>query len=39
VRAEFGEKDLADLTYAIAMMNALNRVAIGFRSGPPADPA
>jgi AhpD family alkylhydroperoxidase len=33
-KAEFSEKELVDLTYAIALMNALNRVAIGFRRGP-----
>ena len=36
-RALFSEKELADLTYAVAMMNALNRVSIGFRNGPAAD--
>ena len=30
----FTEKDLVDLTLIIAMMNAWNRVAIGFRQGP-----
>ena len=36
-RAEFSEKELVDLTYAVALMNALNRVAIGFRKGPAAE--
>jgi alkylhydroperoxidase family enzyme len=30
--AEFGEKELADLTYAIGLMNAFNRFGITFRS-------
>jgi AhpD family alkylhydroperoxidase len=34
--AEFGEKELADLTYAIALMNAFNRFGISFRSTPAA---
>jgi AhpD family alkylhydroperoxidase len=32
VRGQFSEKELADLTWAIAAINAWNRVAIGFRS-------
>jgi AhpD family alkylhydroperoxidase len=32
--AEFGEKDLADLTYAIGLMNAFNRFGVSFRSTP-----
>lgn len=32
----FNEKDLADLTYAIALMNAFNRFGIAFRSVPAA---
>ncbi len=32
VRAHFSDKELADLTWAIASINAWNRVAIGFRS-------
>lgn len=32
VRGHFSEKELADLTWAIATINAWNRVAIGFRS-------
>lgn len=35
--AEFSEKELVDLTYAIGLMNALNRIAIGFRRGPAAN--
>ena len=32
--AVFGEKQLADLTIAIALMNAYNRIAISFRATP-----
>jgi AhpD family alkylhydroperoxidase len=32
--AVFGEKPLVDLTLAIALMNAYNRIAIGFRATP-----
>ena len=32
VRAHFSEKELADLTWAIASINAWNRIAIAFRS-------
>jgi AhpD family alkylhydroperoxidase len=34
--AEFSDKELADLTYAIALMNAFNRFGIAFRSTPAA---
>ena len=34
VRRHYSEADLAHLTYAIALMNAWNRVAIGFRNSP-----
>jgi AhpD family alkylhydroperoxidase len=34
--AEFSEKELADLTYAIGLMNAFNRFGITFRSRPAA---
>jgi AhpD family alkylhydroperoxidase len=34
--AVFGEKELADLTIAIGLMNAYNRLAIGFRRVPSA---
>jgi AhpD family alkylhydroperoxidase len=34
--AEFGDKELADLTYAIGLMNAFNRFGIAFRSTPAA---
>ena len=34
--AEFNDKDLADLTYAIGLMNAFNRFGIAFRSTPAA---
>ena len=36
VSMEFGEKELADLTIAIGLMNALNRMAISFRTTPAA---
>jgi AhpD family alkylhydroperoxidase len=32
--AQFGEKEMADLTLAIALMNAYNRMAIAFRRPP-----
>jgi len=32
--AEFSEKELVDLTYAIGLMNAFNRLGITFRSTP-----
>lgn len=35
-RAVFGEKELVDLTVAIGLMNAYNRMAIGFRNTPKA---
>ncbi|MBV7483434.1 carboxymuconolactone decarboxylase family protein [Bordetella sp. BOR01] len=34
--AEFSEKELADLTYAIGLMNAFNRLGVGFRMAPAA---
>jgi AhpD family alkylhydroperoxidase len=34
--AEFGEAELAELTYAIALMNAFNRFGVAFRSTPAA---
>ncbi len=33
---QFGEKELADLTIAIGLMNAYNRLAVSFRSVPAA---
>jgi AhpD family alkylhydroperoxidase len=36
VRAVFAEKELADLTIAISLMNAYNRMAISFRDTPKA---
>lgn len=36
VAAEFSEKELADLTYAIGLMNAFNRFGVAFRSKPAA---
>lgn len=35
-RAEFSDKELADLTYAIALMNAFNRFGVAFRPVPAA---
>jgi len=34
--AEFSDKELADVTYAIGLMNAFNRFGISFRSTPAA---
>src|ERR1700712_3911273 len=34
--AEFGDKELADLTYAIGLMNVFNRLGITFRTPPAA---
>jgi alkylhydroperoxidase family enzyme len=34
--AEFGEKDLVELTLAVATINAWNRMAISFRAEPTA---
>jgi AhpD family alkylhydroperoxidase len=34
VKAEFSEKELVDLTWALAAINAWNRIAISFRSVP-----
>lgn len=34
--AEFSDKELADLTYAIGLMNAFNRLGITFRTTPAA---
>jgi AhpD family alkylhydroperoxidase len=34
VRSVFDDKQLADLTYAIALINSYNRIAIGFGRGP-----
>src|ERR1700754_188380 len=34
--AEFSDKELADLTYAIGLMNAFNRLGISFRPPPAA---
>jgi len=36
VAAGFSEKEIADLTYAIGLMNAFNRFGIAFRSAPAA---
>jgi AhpD family alkylhydroperoxidase len=32
--AEFGDKELVDLTYAIGLMNAFNRLGVAFRTPP-----
>jgi AhpD family alkylhydroperoxidase len=37
--AEFSDKELADLTYAIGLMNAFNRLGITFRTPPAASKA
>src|SRR6267142_1843798 len=34
MRAHFSELDATHLTFAVALMNALNRVAVGMRRGP-----
>jgi AhpD family alkylhydroperoxidase len=34
--AEFGDKELAELTYAIGLMNAFNRLGVSFRVPPAA---
>ena len=34
LRAHFADNELADITYAVALINAWNRVAIAFRHGP-----
>jgi AhpD family alkylhydroperoxidase len=36
--AEFSDKELADLTYAIGLMNVFNRLGVSFRSPPAAVP-
>jgi AhpD family alkylhydroperoxidase len=36
VAAEFNDQELADLTYAIGLMNAFNRFGVAFRSTPAA---
>ncbi|GJE62105.1 carboxymuconolactone decarboxylase family protein [Methylobacterium trifolii] len=35
---QFDEKEMADLTIAIGLINTYNRIAIGFRRGPAAPP-
>ena len=35
VTAEFNDKEVADLTYAIGLMNAFNRLGVTFRMQPP----
>ena len=34
--AEFNDKELADLTYAIGLMNVFNRLGVSFRTPPAA---
>jgi alkylhydroperoxidase family enzyme len=34
--AEFSDKELADLTYAISLINVFNRLSIAFRTPPAA---
>jgi AhpD family alkylhydroperoxidase len=36
IAAQFNEKELTDLTYAIGLMNAFNRFGVAFRSTPSA---
>src|SRR5262249_117538 len=37
-RAQFSDRELVDLTYAVMMMNAWNRLAISFRKAPTTAP-
>lgn len=37
-RNYFNDKELVDLTYAVALMNAYNRMAVSFRQGPEGQP-
>ena len=37
-RNHFNDKELVDLTYAVALMNAYNRMAVSFRQGPEGQP-
>jgi uncharacterized peroxidase-related enzyme len=37
LRKHFSDKQIADLTYTIALMNAFNRLGVGFRMSPPKD--
>ncbi len=37
-RKHFSEKDLVDLTFVVAVMNAWNRIAVSFRQGPAVRP-
>ena len=34
LQRHFSEKEIVDLTFFVASMNAWNRMAIGFRQGP-----
>ena len=35
VKSQFSEKEIADLTVVIALMNAMNRIGVGSRLTPP----
>lgn len=37
-RRHFSDRELVDLTYAVALMNAYNRMAVSFRQGPEDEP-
>ena len=37
-RNYFSDKELVDLTHALALMNAFNRMAVSFRQGPDGQP-
>jgi alkylhydroperoxidase family enzyme len=34
MRHSFAEREMVDLTFAISLINAWNRIAIGFRQSP-----
>jgi AhpD family alkylhydroperoxidase len=38
LKPHFSEKEIVDLTYTIALMNALNRIGVGFGRQPTAEP-
>ncbi|MGE0735844.1 MAG: carboxymuconolactone decarboxylase family protein [Alphaproteobacteria bacterium] len=38
-QAQFNDKELVDLTYAVSLMNAFNRLGVGFRRQPSLHPA
>ncbi len=39
LKPHFSEKEIVDLTFAISLMNGFNRLGVGFRSLPKAEPA